>query len=275
MIPIPDNEQYPEYVPPGATTTTPSSWATTVSFQVSLGIVTTFQHDEERTLTGSLFGAASSSEEASGSKSGSAFGSAYLLGQIQTLPLAPSFRETWGQKTTTIKTRVIRLIAQSLHPHPEQINSPPWPRNPTGGVSMGSTKYTGIPRWLNERALKTWLVTVKHRVVTGSLHTILEVHKLFTRYNLEWMDRGLGTYSVEIVREFYASYVAILWGSLSRRARPAKTGLTHFCVSLGIQGRNLPSHYPLMFVCPYSWDIVGLHDSRIRLLVEYSQKWYI
>ena len=38
----------------------------------------------------------------------------------------------------------------------------------------------------------------------GSLHTVLEVHRLFNLHNFEWMDQDLGSYNEKIVREFYA-----------------------------------------------------------------------
>ena len=48
-----------------------------------------------------------------------------------------------------------------------------------------------------------------------------EIHNLFTRHRLEWITRLLGRYS-EVVREFYASYVATLRSQIDRRAAPAK-----------------------------------------------------
>ena len=49
-----------------------------------------------------------------------------------------------------------------------------------------------------------------------------EIHNLFTRPRLEWIARLLGRYSEEVVREFYASYVATLRSQIDRRAAPAK-----------------------------------------------------
>ena len=51
---------------------------------------------------------------------------------------------------------------------------------------------------------------------------MLEIHNLFTRHRLEWTARPLGRYSEEMVREFYASYVATLRSLIDRRAAPAK-----------------------------------------------------
>ena len=49
-----------------------------------------------------------------------------------------------------------------------------------------------------------------------------EIHNLFTRHRLERTTRPLGRYSEEMVREFYASYVATLRSQIDRRAAPAK-----------------------------------------------------
>ncbi|KAG5615476.1 hypothetical protein H5410_015300 [Solanum commersonii] len=55
-------------------------------------------------------------------------------------------------------------------------------------------------------------ITEKRRVLTKSLHTMPDIHQLFQRHKCEWMARDPGTYSKEIVWEFYASYVATLRG---------------------------------------------------------------
>ena len=75
---------------------------------------------------------------------------------------------------------------------------------------------------LNDKGVMTRLVTVEWQILTGSLNTVPTVHDLFTRNLLDCMARSLGSYSVEIVLEFYASHVATLRGSLDRRSNPAK-----------------------------------------------------
>ena len=49
-----------------------------------------------------------------------------------------------------------------------------------------------------------------------------EIHNIFNRHRLEWTARPLGRYSEELVREFYASYVATLRSQIDRWAAPAK-----------------------------------------------------
>lgn len=56
----------------------------------------------------------------------------------------------------------------------------------------------------------------------GSLHIDPKVHSLFKGNKLKLMERTLGSYNKEIVREFYASYVSNIRGSIDRRERPAK-----------------------------------------------------
>ena len=63
-----DDERDPEYVTPG--TSTPSRAARaprTTPKKVASGLVTAFQSNEERTLTGKLFGSYTNEEGASGS----------------------------------------------------------------------------------------------------------------------------------------------------------------------------------------------------------------
>ena len=49
-----------------------------------------------------------------------------------------------------------------------------------------------------------------------------EIHNLFSKHRLEWTASPLGRYSEEMVREFFASYVATLRSQIDRRAAPAK-----------------------------------------------------
>ena len=63
-------------------------------------------------------------------------------------------------------------------------------------------------------------ITEERRVLTGSLHTVPDIHQLFNFHKCDWMARDLGTYNEEIVREFYASYAATLRGSISKWPKP-------------------------------------------------------
>uniref|UniRef100_M1DTW5 Integrase core domain containing protein n=1 Tax=Solanum tuberosum TaxID=4113 RepID=M1DTW5_SOLTU len=64
------------------------------------------------------------------------------------------------------------------------------------------------------------LIQEERRVLTGSLHTVPDIHRLFKLHKCDWMARDPGTYSEEIVWEFYASYAATLRGSISKWSKP-------------------------------------------------------
>ncbi|KAG5599363.1 hypothetical protein H5410_030733, partial [Solanum commersonii] len=64
------------------------------------------------------------------------------------------------------------------------------------------------------------LITEERRVLTGSLHTVPDIYQLFNLHKCDWMARDPRTYNEEIVREFYASYAATLYGSISKQSKP-------------------------------------------------------
>ncbi|KAG5620829.1 hypothetical protein H5410_006047 [Solanum commersonii] len=75
-------------------------------------------------------------------------------------------------------------------------------------------------KMVNDKQKMARLITEERKVLTGSLHTIPDIHRLFNLHKCDWMAREPGTYSEEIVREFYASYAATLRGSISKRSKP-------------------------------------------------------
>ena len=52
---------------------------------------------------------------------------------------------------------------------------------------------------MNDKGVMTRLVIVELRFLKMSLHTFLDVHKLFIQHSLEWMALILGSYSEEMV----------------------------------------------------------------------------
>ena len=76
-------------------------------------------------------------------------------------------------------------------------------------------------KFLNDKGVMTRTLTLERRVLTGSLPTMPNIHNLFTRHRLEWTAGPLGRYSEELVREFYASYVATLRSQIDRWAAHA------------------------------------------------------
>ena len=90
-------------------------------------------------------------------------------------------------------------------------------------------------KFLNEKGFMTRTLTLEWRVLTRSLPTMPEIHNLFTRHRLEWTVHLLGRYSEELVREFYASYVATLRSRIDRQAAPAKQAPLEHVQVRGIQ----------------------------------------
>ncbi|KAG5630291.1 hypothetical protein H5410_002008 [Solanum commersonii] len=72
---------------------------------------------------------------------------------------------------------------------------------------------------VNDKQKMARLITEERKVLTRSLHTDPDIHRLFNLHKCDWMARDPGTYSEEIVREFYASYAATLRGSISKRSK--------------------------------------------------------
>jgi len=73
---------------------------------------------------------------------------------------------------------------------------------------------------MNEKERMARLIIEEHRALTRSLHTMPDIHTFFQRHMCEWMPCSPGSYSEEIVREFYASYAATLRGSIENLAKP-------------------------------------------------------
>uniref|UniRef100_M1DWS1 Integrase core domain containing protein n=1 Tax=Solanum tuberosum TaxID=4113 RepID=M1DWS1_SOLTU len=95
------------------------------------------------------------------------------------------------------------------------------PREPNRWCVSGQYQIYRDSRMLNEKERMSRLVTDKRRVFTGSLHIVPAIHTLFQRHRCEWMARSPGSFSEEIIREFYASYTTTLKGSIDKRAKPA------------------------------------------------------
>uniref|UniRef100_M1DLG8 Integrase core domain containing protein n=1 Tax=Solanum tuberosum TaxID=4113 RepID=M1DLG8_SOLTU len=123
-------------------------------------------------------------------------------------------------------------------------------------------------KMLNKKQNMAQLITEEHRVLTGSLHTIPDIHRLFQQHRYEWMAREQGTYSEEIVREFYASYTSTLRGSIHKNAKPRaqpplkdtlvrgfSVDISQITISLFLYGPG--TTWALNFTkFDYRWDIV-------------------
>ncbi|KAG5580891.1 hypothetical protein H5410_051518 [Solanum commersonii] len=78
---------------------------------------------------------------------------------------------------------------------------------------------------VNDKQKMARLITEECRVLTGSLHTVPDIDRLFNLHKCDWMARDPRTYSKEIVRVFYASYAATLRSSISKRSKPLAQAL--------------------------------------------------
>ncbi|TMW82926.1 hypothetical protein EJD97_003840 [Solanum chilense] len=166
--------------------------------------------DEERTLTGTPSGPATNEQGAYGSLgvswSEEASGSAEVPA-LATAAVSASCYDTDSSDSTSSSP------AQAPTPATDKPNR--W-------CVDGQFQVYYNAKFLTDKGVMTRTLTLERRVVTGSLLTMPEIHNLFTKHRLEWTARPLGRYSEEMVREFYASYVATLYSQIDKRAAPAK-----------------------------------------------------
>ena len=173
-----------------ATTTTPK--------QVASGIVTGSQSHKKRTLTGAASGSATHEKGASGSVGVSWSEEASRSAEVPapvTAATSTSSDEADSSKSTSGSP------THALTPVIDQPNR--WCVN-------GQFQVYFDAKFLTDKGVMSRTLTLERRVLIGSLLTMPEIHNLFTRHCLEWTSRPFGRYSEEMVREFYASYVATL-----------------------------------------------------------------
>ena len=115
----------------------------------------------------------------------------------------------------------------------------------------------------------TQTLTLERRVLTGSLSTMPEIHNLFTRHRLEWTTCPLEHYNEEMVREFYASYVATLRSQIDKRAAPAKQAPLE---QVRVRGVQVDISLPAI-----RWFLYGesIDTTRIPLTTEFYYRWQI
>ncbi|KAG5610014.1 hypothetical protein H5410_021295 [Solanum commersonii] len=124
------------------------------------------------------------------------------------------------------------LLALSL----AKLQSPSLPMlwGPMLSQPQGPARMNKLPRLMRPlaqiqyhyqgmRTLLQWPVSQTYeesKVLTGSLHTIPDIHRLFNLHKCDWIAGDPGTYSEEIFWEFYASYAATLCGLISKQSKP-------------------------------------------------------
>ena len=194
-----DDERDPKYVHPGTSTPSrvaraPRATPKTVAFSA----VTASQSDEDRTLTGTPSRSATNEEGASGSLGISRYEEASGSDEVP----APATAAASASSDEADSS-------DSTSGAPVQVPTPA-SEQPNWWCVEGKFKVYSDAKILTDKGLMTRILTLEWRVFTRSLPSMPEIHNLFTRHRLEWAARPLGRYSEEVVREFYASYVATL-----------------------------------------------------------------
>uniref|UniRef100_M1DVC0 Integrase core domain containing protein n=1 Tax=Solanum tuberosum TaxID=4113 RepID=M1DVC0_SOLTU len=112
--------------------------------------------------------------------------------------------------------------ATSLESIPIPQNDDPTPvaAEPNRWCVEGQWQIYRDGKMINDKQKMARTITEERRVLTGSLHTVPDIHRLFNFHKCDWMARDPGTYSEEMVREFYASYAATICGSITIRSKP-------------------------------------------------------
>lgn len=87
-------------------------------------------------------------------------------------------------------------------------------------VPAGHTTYYADDIQQDERGRPTRSIFEKPQIITSGLESIPRLQDTIAWYRLQWLAALSGKYSPSLVRELFASYAAIVLGSLSKGKRP-------------------------------------------------------
>uniref|UniRef100_M1DP22 Integrase core domain containing protein n=1 Tax=Solanum tuberosum TaxID=4113 RepID=M1DP22_SOLTU len=220
-----DTEKKPTFVPP-ATRTSPTApqASRNTSRQVVTDVVTISQSDEENILIGSLAGSAFGSEAGSmsGSESTHASGSesSHASGSESTHASGSNAKSASGSSQNEQAASSDEATNSESVPAPRNEDPNLVVGKPNRWCVKGQWKIYRDAKMKNDKEKMAQLITEERRILTGSLHTVPDIHRLFNLHKCDWMTRDPGIYSEDIMLEFYASYAATLRGSISKRSKP-------------------------------------------------------
>ena len=175
------DERDPEYVPPG--TSTPSCAARApraTPKKVAFGVVTASQSDEKHTLTGTPSGSATNEE-----------GAFVSLGVSWSEEVSDSAEIPAPATAAASASSDEAESSESTSGSPAQAPTPATDQ-PNRWCVDGQFQVYSDAKFLTDKGVMTWTLTLERGVLIGSLPTMPEIHNLFTRHRMEWTARPLG-----------------------------------------------------------------------------------